>query len=71
MYDKQEVNMREYGGFSLTRTDPYGFWIIKQIKGQTPKSLLGSYTSALGATKAIDNYLENKETKDNKKSKEN
>lgn len=63
MYDKHETNLREFKGYLLKRTDPFGLWVISAIKGQTPSVLSGNFTSAEKASKEIDLYLDNKKPK--------
>lgn len=55
----------EYKGYKIVHDGSYGHKLIKPIgKGSVHKSLLGSYTTSVFATKQIDAYLE--EVKDAK-----
>lgn len=57
----EEVNSsREFKGFNILRTDPFGLWLIKPIKGRLPNALSGQYTSFGRAEKDIENYIINK-----------
>jgi len=56
--DGSEINTREHKGFTLRRTDPYGFWSV-DMKGKIPADLRGSYTTIPALRAQIDNYLDN------------
>jgi len=49
----------EYGGikFTLSYTDPYGFWTIYRTSGETPQELYGQFTSFDEAQKQIISYM--------------
>ena len=51
---------RDYNGYILKATDPFGHWHIKPQKGSLPGCLTGSYTTADEAQKSIDAYLNSK-----------
>jgi hypothetical protein len=58
--------VREYKGFKLRSTDPYGLWSIHATKGSIPDMLKGSYTGLREAYQKIDSYLGMKQDKENK-----
>jgi hypothetical protein len=59
---------REYRGYNLVQTDPFGFWHIEHTDGnKTPKELKESeYTDYPLAHKAIDAYLSRKALEENR-----
>ena len=62
-FTKYEANYREYKGYALTRTDPYGLWIVKSPKGPVPNELKGTFTNPQAAGRQVDSYLDNLEKK--------
>lgn len=62
-FTKYEDSYREYKGYDLVRTNPYGLWIIKSSKGVIPKLLEGNFTTPQAAGKQVDSYLDNLEKK--------
>jgi hypothetical protein len=61
MYDKQDMNLRVYKGFTINRENPFGFW---KIDTKVPE-LNQSFTMIQMARSAIDEYL--KKTPEKKK----
>jgi hypothetical protein len=57
--------VREYRGYKIKATDPYGFWSIHATKGAIPAILEGSFTGLREAKQKIDIYLDSKEQKAN------
>lgn len=54
-YIEQRENERVCDGFTLRRTDPFGFWVVEFPKGKTPAELVGSsFTTADAARKAAE-----------------
>lgn len=56
-FDEYEENFRRLGNFTLVRTNPFGFWVIKPDKGRVPKELDCSFTSAQLAGRAVLDYM--------------
>lgn len=56
-YDREESNVREINGFTITRTDPYGFWVVSNGRKRVPFVLQGHFTSITLINKAIQAYL--------------
>lgn len=63
--DEGKVKFKDYDGkvFKVECKDPYGFWHITPMKGQTPKELSGVYTSYGIAKRDLDSYMQ-KQTKE-------
>lgn len=53
MYDKQDMNLRVYKGFTINRENPFGFWKIDSKIAE----LNQSFTMVQMARSAIDEYL--------------
>lgn len=53
-FDKSELNFRSYRGFSLRRTDPFGFWHVENHKDPEFQQ---SFTTLRAAISVIDSYL--------------
>lgn len=54
---EREVDFGDNNKLLVRCTDPYGFWTIHYSKGETPRSLQGSYTSFDEAMKSINAYV--------------
>lgn len=54
MYEEESENKRVYKGWIIQRTDPYGFWVILDGKGNRSDLFPDSYTQISIAVKAID-----------------
>ncbi len=50
-----EENKRQYRGFNLKRTDPYGFWFIEGSDGKLVSS--EAYTNIESIKNAIDTLI--------------
>lgn len=59
-FDRYDENNRVIGDYVITRTDPYGFWEIKDNKGRLVKGIESSFTSAQAGAKALQNLLNRK-----------
>ena len=59
-YTATAENYRKVEGFSLHRTDPHGFWIIRADDGKTPKELADQYfTSTRAALIELASWVKN------------
>lgn len=63
MFDEYKENARLYKGYTIQRTDPYGFWILLDEKGKSVKGVNSSFTNLNDATKALDNVIANEAKK--------
>lgn len=43
----------------LRRKDPFGFWYVSFEKGVVPTSLSSAFTTVMSAASAVENYLDN------------
>lgn len=55
--------IKEYGGFKIVSTDPYGHWHVEPPKGPCPDAMIGEWTDLTKLYAKIDNYNANKEAK--------
>lgn len=53
-YTEVSENRRVYKGWTVQRTDPYGFWVILDSKGRRSDYHPNSYTQISIAIKDID-----------------
>jgi hypothetical protein len=60
--------VREYRGYKLVSTDPFGFWHIEHPEGnRLPDELkIGQFTEYPLAARRVDQYLAQKEAEANK-----
>lgn len=59
-YEETKENFRKVEGFSLHRTDPHGFWIIRADDDKTPKELADQYfTSTRAALIELSSWVKN------------
>ena len=59
-FDNYEENTRVMGEFTILRTNPYGFWEIRDSKGRPAKGIESSYTTAQAAAKALQSLSNRK-----------
>lgn len=59
-FDRYDENHRVFGEYTLVRTDPYGFWEIRDNKGRPAKGIESSFTTAQAGAKALENLLNRK-----------
>lgn len=63
-WDKTEANLRQLEGYSLVRTNPFGFWKIVKPDGDV--LLNEEFTSLSLAEKTLTQFLGNAEKKTKK-----
>lgn len=56
-FDETRVNERSFDGYTIRRTDPFGFWVVQTSKGR--EALKGVFTNPQDAAKAVSNHLDN------------
>lgn len=59
-FEDQKENARLHLGYTIQRTDPFGFWIVLDAKGRRVKGLESVYTNTASAAKAVTAFTENK-----------
>lgn len=57
--------VKEYAGFKIVSTDPYGMWHVEPPKGPCPAGLAGEWNDLTKLFAKIDNYVANKAIKQN------
>lgn len=65
--DVPRYRIKEYeegGAYKIECRDPFGFWYIIPMKGPVPEILSGTYTSIIQAERALDNYIQQRDTVD-------
>lgn len=67
-YDEVDFNRRVVAGYTLQRTNPYGFWIVLDHKGRQVKEL-GEHTDLRSLQVATEIYIKNHPIPEDKRKK--